>query len=489
MAYIGKQPGTGVRNRLLYTATSGQTTFTTSDSSQALSYSDGLYVDVYLNGVLLDPANDYTATSGTSIVLGAGASAGDVLEVGVYDVFSVFDGTVNGDLTVTEDLTISDKIIHSGDTNTAIRFAAADTVTVETGGSEAFRIDSSQNVGIGTTPASGVRLDIRNNSTTNIADLRNSNSAGFGLYVAGGTGTSYYALRAADKDNAALFTVRGDGATLVGKTTDAIGTAGHTLKADGFASHTRDGDYPLGVNRLSDDGDLMKFFRDGSEVAAINVASSDNISFGATAASGSGLFYFSGSGGIPIILPAKANSAVDNEVDLGRSSQRFQDIFASNGTIQTSDQNEKQDIASLTSAEITAAKAISKLFKTFKWKDRVASKGDSARTHAGVIAQEVQSAMSDAGLDVTKYAFWCSDTFWEKDVEVPAVEADEENGIKARDAFTRTDVYETEEEAPEGSTKVTRLSIRYPELLAFVGAATEQRLADIETRLAALEAG
>ena len=113
--------------------------------------------------------------------------------------------------------------------------------------------------------------------------------------------------------------------------------------------------------------------------------------------------------------------------------------------------------------------------------------GDSARTHAGVIAQEVQSAMS-AGLDVTKYAFWCSDTFWEKDVEVPAIEADE-GQIKARDAFTRTDVYETEDEAPEGATKVTRLGIRYPELLAFVGAATEQRLASIETRLAALETG
>jgi hypothetical protein len=69
------------------------------------------------------------------------------------------------------------------------------------------------------------------------------------------------------------------------------------------------------------------------------------------------------------------------------------------------------------------------------------------------------------------------------------VEADEENGIKAKDAFTRIDVYETEDEAPEGATKVTRLGIRYPELLAFVGAATEQRLADIETRLTALEAG
>ena len=68
-----------------------------------------------------------------------------------------------------------------------------------------------------------------------------------------------------------------------------------------------------------------------------------------------------------------------------------------------------------------------------------------------------------------------------------AVEADEENGIEAKDAYTRTDTYENEDAAPEGATERTRLGVRYPELLAFVGAATEQRLADIETRLAALE--
>ena len=59
--------------------------------------------------------------------------------------------------------------------------------------------------------------------------------------------------------------------------------------------------------------------------------------------------------------------------------------------------------------------------------------------------------------------------------------------VEAKDAYTRIDTYDTEEEAPEGATKRTRLGVRYPELLAFVGAATAQRLADIETRLAALE--
>jgi hypothetical protein len=45
---------------------------------------------------------------------------------------------------------VADKITHTGDTNTSIRFPAADTVTVETAGSERVRVDSSGNVGIGT---------------------------------------------------------------------------------------------------------------------------------------------------------------------------------------------------------------------------------------------------------------------------------------------------------------------------------------------------
>ena len=64
-------------------------------------------------------------------------------------------------LTATGDVDIADKIVHTGDTNTAIRFPAADTVTVETAGSERMRIDSSGNVGLGVTPGawgSGFRV-------------------------------------------------------------------------------------------------------------------------------------------------------------------------------------------------------------------------------------------------------------------------------------------------------------------------------------------
>jgi hypothetical protein len=52
---------------------------------------------------------------------------------------------------VSGDLTIPDKIIHSGDTNTTIRFPAADTISMETAGSERLRIDSSGRVLIGLT--------------------------------------------------------------------------------------------------------------------------------------------------------------------------------------------------------------------------------------------------------------------------------------------------------------------------------------------------
>ena len=98
-----------------------------------------------------------------------------------------------------------------------------------------------------------------------------------------------------------------------------------------------------------------------------------------------------------------------------------------------------------------------------------------------------------------------SDTWWETQTEVPAVEAVEavtetqtdddgnevevivQEAVEAQDAYTRVDAYYTADEAPEGATQKTRLGIRYPELLAFVGAATEQRLTSIEARLTALE--
>ena len=90
MPYIGRSAQFGVRSRFVYQATASQTSFTGSDAnSLTLSYPDSLYMDVYQNGVLLKAGTDYTATTGTSVVLGTGATLNDIVEMIVYDTFSV----------------------------------------------------------------------------------------------------------------------------------------------------------------------------------------------------------------------------------------------------------------------------------------------------------------------------------------------------------------------------------------------------------------
>ena len=138
----------------VFTATANQTTFT-------VSYTVG-FVEVFLNGAKLSAA-DFTATNGTSIVLASGATVGDTLDVVAYGTQTIANvytqsqsdarylqltgGTLTGDLTGTTstfsgDVTVADKIVHSGDTNTSIRFPAVDTFTVETDGTERMRIAS-----------------------------------------------------------------------------------------------------------------------------------------------------------------------------------------------------------------------------------------------------------------------------------------------------------------------------------------------------------
>ena len=90
MAYIGKSSNFAVRNRYVFQATASQTSFSGSDAdAKTLTYTDSLYMDVYQNGVLLKPGTDYTATTGTSVVLTTGATLNDVVEMVVYDTFGV----------------------------------------------------------------------------------------------------------------------------------------------------------------------------------------------------------------------------------------------------------------------------------------------------------------------------------------------------------------------------------------------------------------
>ena len=120
MAYIGKEPGSGLRGRFVYTATAGQTSFTGSDSlGRTLTYTDGEYTDVFLNGVKLDKT-DYTATSGTSIVLDSGASADDTLEILAFDTFGLFSGEFAQDVSVGGDLTVDTNTLHVDSANNRV---------------------------------------------------------------------------------------------------------------------------------------------------------------------------------------------------------------------------------------------------------------------------------------------------------------------------------------------------------------------------------
>ena len=74
--------------------------------------------------------------------------------------------TASGGVEVTGNVTIDDKILHSGDTNTAIRFPAADTITAETGGSERLRVTSTGQVLIGINNAVDAEVDLQIHSAT-----------------------------------------------------------------------------------------------------------------------------------------------------------------------------------------------------------------------------------------------------------------------------------------------------------------------------------
>jgi len=115
MAYIGQSLTEGTRRVYTYVATASQTTFNA-------VYGVGA-VDVYQNGVLLAPS-DYTASDGTTVVLGTGAAADDEITVVCHNTFSVADtltasqgGTFTGDVTFAGGLNVTT----SGDPDVLIR--------------------------------------------------------------------------------------------------------------------------------------------------------------------------------------------------------------------------------------------------------------------------------------------------------------------------------------------------------------------------------
>lgn len=131
-----------------------------------------------------------------------------------------------------------------------------------------------------------------------------------------------------------------------------------------------------------------------------------------------------------------AGTVRDNAIDLGGASSRWDDIYATNGTIQTSDENEKTDINILSEAEEAVARECKGLLRKFRWKDSKEIKGDDARIHFGIIAQDLEQAFKNHGLDARDYAMFIENMYEDSDGNVQ-----------------------------------WRLGVRYTELLAFIIAA------------------
>ena len=222
----------------------------------------------------------------------------------------------------------------------------------------------------------------------------------------------------------------------------ADGGSGTTLKASGEIQAGLAGTV-LKLNRENSNGEIANFRKDGSTVGGLGF-NDGGFYIGGDSSSNNVGVQFNGDN----MIATLANGTLsDNAKDIGHPSYRWDDVYATNGTIQTSDQNEKQDIASATAKELNVAKKLSALFKTFRWKDKVTEKGDKARTHIGIVAQEVQSAFSAEGLDASNYGLFTSDTWTDDD-----------------------------------GKEQTRLGVRYPELFSFIFSSIEARLTALESK-------
>ncbi|RKN86375.1 tail fiber domain-containing protein [Paenibacillus ginsengarvi] len=117
--------------------------------------------------------------------------------------------------------------------------------------------------------------------------------------------------------------------------------------------------------------------------------------------------------GVPIIRTMLSGTdkflapASDGDVHLGASYARWSDVYAASGVINTSDRNEKQDIQPIPDAVLDAWASVQ--YRMFRFKDAVAKKGDGARLHIGLVAQDIEEAFRRRGLDAFAYGLLCRD--------------------------------------------------------------------------------
>ncbi len=139
----------------------------------------------------------------------------------------------------------------------------------------------------------------------------------------------------------------------------------------------------------------------------------------------------------------------DNKTNLGAAYNRWKQVFAATTTISTSDEREKTHIDNIQPALFQAWEKVQ--YKQFLFKDAYSEKGDNARIHIGLIAQQVKEAFESEGLDAFRYGLLCYDA-WE----------DEYNFITENEGDD-TEIQATRELVHSAGN---RYGIRYEEALA-----------------------
>lgn len=172
--------------------------------------------------------------------------------------------------------------------------------------------------------------------------------------------------------------------------------------------------------------------------------------------------------GADVLIGASGGRAVrpsvDGTVNLGKGSFRWAEVFAANGTINTSDARLKTEVRPFTPAEIQAAEALANEVGFFQFLASVERKGESAREHCGLTVQRAIEVMQAHGLDPFHYGFICRDE-WD---EMP--EEKDEGGFVIQDYRPAGFIY----------------SFRPDQLDRFIARGMLERLVRVETKLAEL---
>ena len=224
---------------------------------------------------------------------------------------------------------------------------------LKAGGADKFTVKGNGDVNAGTVTADGVVdvntgsgtspsyfnsfLNVQNNASTgdNSSLTITAGNAGYaGLHFGDAENGRIGQVAYSNADNALLFTannsermrIDSSGNVLVGKTSPTISTAGVELRPNGQLFATQSGNYPLLLNRTTNDGAIAEFRKDGTTVGSIGTTAGE-----ITAGSGSTGMRFTDAATRIDPWDISSNSASDGLIDFGTGARRFKDAYLSGG--------------------------------------------------------------------------------------------------------------------------------------------------------------